>query len=74
MDWKIKFIAKKYIVSEVKFITDQLQLQDYEKKSFIGYLLVNIMHQHHKETIDDVKAFWYSAKKMLYTLIDQGET
>ena len=29
------------------------------------------MEQHHKETIDDVKAFWYSAKKILYTAINE---
>ena len=31
MDWKVKFITKNYIFNKVKFITDQLQLQDYEK-------------------------------------------
>ena len=31
MDWKIKFITKYRIFSKVKFITDQLQLQDYKK-------------------------------------------
>ena len=63
MDWKIKFITKNYIFSQVKFITDQLQLQDYEKKSSIGYLFLDIIRQYHKEIISDVKVFWDSAKK-----------
>ena len=71
MDWKIKFITKNYIFSKVKFITDKSQLQDYEKKSSIGYQLVNIMQQHHKETIGDVKAFWDSAKKWVHTSINE---
>ena len=29
------------------------------------------MQQHHIETIGDVKAFWDSAKKMHYTLINE---
>ena len=31
MDWKIKFITKNNVCSKVKFITEKLQLQDYEK-------------------------------------------
>ena len=29
------------------------------------------MQEHHKETICDVKTFWNSVKKMLYTLINE---
>ena len=63
MDWKVKFITKK-VFNKVKFITDQLQLQDYKKRLSIGYLFFYIMQQHHKETIVDVKGFWDSAKKI----------
>ena len=67
----IKFITKNYIFSKLKFITDKWQLQDYEKKSSIGYLFLDIMRQHHKETIDNVKTFRDSAKKMLYSAINE---
>ena len=51
---------KKFIFSKVKFITDQFQFQDYDKKISIGYLFPQVMQQSHKETIDDVKTFWDS--------------
>ena len=41
------------------------------KKPSSGYLFIDIIQQHHKDTIDDVKAFWDLAKKMLYTAINE---
>ena len=67
----IKFINKKYIFSKVKLITDPLQLEDYEKKSSIGYQFQLVSHQNHKNPIDDVKAIWHSAKKMLYSAMKE---
>ena len=74
MDWKIKFITKNYIFSKVKFITDELQLQGYEKKSSIGYLFLQVMQQNHKEQIDNVNECWQSAKKMVYSAINENVT
>ena len=71
MDWKIKFITKNRIFSKVKFITDILQLKDYEKNKSIGYLFLQAMQQNHKEPIDDIKVFWYSAKKTIYSAINE---
>ena len=71
MDWKIKFITKNYIFSKVKFITDESQLEDHEKKSSIGYLFLQVMQQNHKEPIDDVEEFWKSARKMVYSAINE---
>ena len=71
MDWKIKFITKNYIFSKVKFITDESQLEDHKKKSSIGYLFLQVMQQNHKEPIDDVEVFWNSAKKMVYSAINE---
>ena len=64
MDWKIKFISKNYIFNKGKFITEETQLQDHEKKTSIGHLFLQVMQQNHKDPIDDVKAFWYSSKKL----------
>ena len=50
-----------------------MHLQDYEKVSLIGYLFLDIMRQNHKETIDDVKAFWDAAKKTLYSAINEKQ-
>ena len=57
MDWKNKFITKNYIFCNVKIITEKLPRKDYENKSSIGYLFLQVMQQNHKEPIDDVKAF-----------------
>ena len=47
MDSNIKVIGKNYIFCKVKYITDQLQLQDYEKNQSIGYLFLDIMRKNH---------------------------
>ena len=63
MDWKIKFILKIMFLVKLNLFQKNHNSKIMKKESSIGYLFLQFIQQNHKEPIDDVNAFWYSAKK-----------